>query len=128
MSLSLYNVYIFVSHSALDAYLDFLDSSNTTTDKVSLAHPHLSFSYSLVCAHTYTHSQEAQPTPCIDNILRNYQQRNLAGHKINEPAVAVENGGYEGRLFLLEKQLTDLLQRSKVSHSYSMIYFLLHAD
>ena len=76
-----------------------------------------------MCAHIHTHSQEAQPTPCIDNILRNYQQRNLAGHKINEPAAAVENGGYEGRLFLLEKQLTDLLQRSKVSHSYSMIYF-----
>ena len=34
-----------------------------------------------------------------------------------ETGAAVEGGNYEGRLYLLEKQLTDLLQRSKVSHS-----------
>jgi hypothetical protein len=32
-----------------------------------------------------------------------------------EAGAAAEGGNYEGRLYLLEKQLTDLLQRSKVS-------------
>ena len=111
----------FFTFLALDAYLDFLDSSTTTTEKVSLSLS-LSLPPFIHCFNIQT--QEAQPTPHIDHILHNYQhhnhhqgeERGVSEDKGRETGVAVEGGNYEGRLYLLEKQLTDLLQRSRVSH------------
>ena len=61
------------------------------------------------------HNQEAQPTPHIDTILHNYRRRQLSSGKENSDQAAGPGEGYEGRLFQLERQLTNLLQRSKVS-------------
>ena len=44
----------------------------------------------------------------------------MSEDKGREEGAAVEGGNYEGRLYLLEKQLTDLLQRSRVSYQCSV--------
>ncbi|KAL5467427.1 hypothetical protein EMCRGX_G031648 [Ephydatia muelleri] len=83
------------SIAALDAYLEFLDTSNTS-------------------------EKEPFATPHIDSVLQNYQEKSLgqAGCLDSLPGSAPKQD-YVSRLKELEEQLTELLHRSKTHHSPS---------
>lgn len=72
--------------------------------------------------------QEAVVTPHIDRVLRGYQRRAEGGRKVGDreregggeantssPVGGGGGGGYESRLMQLERQLSQLLQKTKVS-------------
>lgn len=84
--------------------------------------------------YTFSHAQESLPTPHIDRVLRAYQRGAKKGRKVgggvwergeevtsSSPVdsgameTTMEGGGYESRLILLERQLSQLLHKTKVS-------------
>ncbi len=91
----------------LDTYLGFLDTSDNATDKVGALNSKVMW---LGYSHPLSPSQELLPTPRIDTVLESYKQK--------ASGTDCGSGGctdYEGRLVLLEKQLTSLLHKTKVA-------------
>ena len=72
-------------------------------------------------------SQEALQTSHIDKVLHHYQQQvgkgeggevesGRVGRDSSSSSACWDGGGYESRLMQLERQLAQLLQKSKVEH------------
>lgn len=82
-------------------------------------------------------SQEALHTPHIDKVLHHYQQRagkgegeevgrGRVGGDSSSSSAYWDGGGYESRLMQLERQLSQLLHKSKVELSSYMYIANLH--
>lgn len=111
-------MFVFLS-VALDTYLEFLDTSSATEKVASSVFCHAGVFAVWPSSYPFLSLQEPLPTPHIDTVLQQFRHRAVSGsssdlHRLHPAPPTTHPSGYELRLKQLEKQLSDLLQRSKV--------------
>ena len=111
--------------AALKTYLGFLETSGSTTEKARVLAE--KFVHDLHLLHTPPlHPQESSVTPNIDRVLRGRSQqrqtkcggeeRKMESERVGGASSSHgEEGEYGLRLMQLERQLSELLMKSKVS-------------
>ena len=125
-------LFISLPREALETFLGFLESSSSATEQVrDTRHYELQYGYlcsvAVAAVRQLPFSQEALQTPHIDKVLHHYQQRvgkgeggevgsGRVGGDSSSSSACWDGGGYESRLMQLERQLAQLLQKSKVEH------------